>query len=659
MNIFSLSKPMTALLIAAALTLPLRAQQSAVPDPSADQPLPAPTPISLAEVDQMVSNLSPRAESSGLRDTGNGETTSSARSSDAAPSAPAPSSASSASPNAMVNLVNLLVSQHVITKEAGDGLIKQAEQEADAVRAQQASTEAAADRALAVQSAPVPTPTPAPVENSEDEVKVNYVPDVVKNQIRDEVTQDVLKQTRDEDFVAKDDIPDWVKHLRITGDLRVRYEGDFYPDSNAVGSFTNFNAINTGSGFVLGTLNPPQYNVDQDRNRFRFRARFGGEMDLGQNFTLGLRVGTGSDDSPVTENQTIGGANSAQGGYFAKYAIWLDRAFLKYEFSADALSAAFTVGRFDNPFLHTSMIWADDLAFDGLLAQVRYKVNDALTPFLVAGAFPVFNTDFNFSSDQSAKFSSEDKYLFAAQAGANWAINKDFNFKGAVAMYYFDNIEGKVSDPIPVASTADVGNTDDSRPSFAQNGNTYIALRDFTDPAPPAGSEIQYYGLATPFHDLAVTGQLDYSGFDPFHMWLTGEFVENLAFDRNAIINGGPASSPGPVNNFNGGDPTDFAGGNLGWMIKLNAGKVDLEQLWDWNVALSYRYVQSDATVDAFTDSDFGTPLTGTNLKGYTLGGNLALSQRVWLGLRWMSADAIAGPTFKNDLVQFDINAKF
>jgi len=27
--------------------------------------------------------------------------------------------------------------------------------------------------------------------------------------------------------------------------------------------------------------------------------------------------------------------------------------------------------------------------------------------------------------------------------------------------------------------------------------------------------------------------------------------------------------------------------------------------------------------------------------------------------VRWMSADSIAGPAFKDDIIQFDINAKF
>ena len=61
--------------------------------------------------------------------------------------------------------------------------------------------------------------------------------------------------------------------------------------------------------------------------------------------------------------------------------------------------------------------------------------------------------------------------------------------------------------------------------------------------------------------------------------------------------------------------------------------------------------------MDAFNDSDFG--LGGTNVKGYCVFGALALSPRVALGLRWMSANQVAGPTFQRDIFQFDFNAKY
>jgi hypothetical protein len=594
------------------------------------------------------------------------------------PDAPAQATPSQ---NVTINLINLMVKRNLIKKSDADDLIKQAEQEALSAREQAvvaqgraASTQAQNSAPDAEQTAATPgAPSPAvPADGDDDTVRVAYVPDVVRNQIRDEVKADVMKQAKDENWGAQDNTPEWVHRFHVNGDIRVRYEGDFFPDDNATGQFVNFNAINTGTPFNINgsPLLPPTYNNDQERDRIRLRARIGADIDLGEGFTAGMRVGTGSDNQPVSENQTLGGVNSStqdQGGDFSKYQIWLDRAFIQYEWGGKPEEDfTFAAGRFDNPFFGTSMIWADDLAFDGFVAKAKYQVTDGVTPFVTAGAFPVFNTDLNFgtnSTEAGQGYKSEDKWLYAAQAGTNWKIDKDFNFKGAVAYYDFDNIQGKVSDPIDQDVFSSVGSgyqgsTDDSRPLFAQHGNTYIALRDVQPGTlpPDTSPDYQYYGLATPFREVALTGQLDFSRFDPFHMALIGEFVDNVAFDRNAILNNGPAVAPGPQNNNNG---TSYAGGNLGYNVRLSMGKPSLEKLWDWNVNLTYRYVESDATVDGFTDADFGGPLVGTNLKGYIIGGNLALSKRIWTSLRWMSADAIAGPTYKNDLIQFDLNAKF
>jgi hypothetical protein len=585
--------------------------------------------------------------------------------------APVPAAAAPSS-NAMVNLINLLVGQHVITKEAGDGLIKQAEQEAASARAQVAVAQAAPAQAPGSEPGVPAAATPA----DDDTVHVAYVPDVVKNQIRDEVKADVMKQAQDEDWAAPDTTPDWVHRFHVTGDIRVRYEGDFFPDGNATGQIVNFNSINTGSPFDINTLTQksgllPTYNVDQDRDRFRLRARIGAGIDLGQNFYAGMRVGTGSDDQPVTENQTLGAA-SGQGGNFSKYQIWLDRAFIKYELGAQPdKDFSVSIGRFDNPFFSTSMIWGDDIGFDGFMARGKYQVADGVTPFLTAGAFPIFNTDLNFgtnSTEAGNGYESEDKWLYAVQGGTTWVINKDFTFKGAAAFYDFENIQGQVSSPISQDEFAALGtnfngDTDDSRPSFAQHGNTYIALRNVVlDPAlavPPAATATpvyEYFGLASKFQELALTGQLDYSYFDPFHISLVGEYVDNLAFDRTGIENEGPAILPGPQNNNDG---SSFAGGGMGYDVRLNLGAPAIEKLWDWNVNLAYRYLQSDAVVDAFNDADFGGYLTGTNLKGYILGANIGLSSRVWAGLRVMEADSIAGPPLSVDTIQVDLNAKF
>lgn len=566
------------------------------------------------------------------------------------------------SQNVTINLINRLVQRGVLSKEDASELIKQAEADAATARAQAEADAGAAAQAAVAQVAASQLPPPP----SDDSVRVTYVPEIVKQEMRDQIKQEVMDQAREENWANPRTLPEWTTRIKLFGDVRFRYEGDFYPADNSIGAgsdYWNFNSINTSTpyDYTSTTINPPYANKNQDRNRFRLRVRLGVETDLGQGFTAGIRLGTGDSNSPVSGNQSLGAANSAQGGNFSKYQIWLDRAFIKYDQGGQPdRDFSVTLGRFDNPFFSTSMIWADDLGFDGAVVQGKYQVAEGVTPFAVVGAFPVFNTDLNFATNNASKYASSDKWLYAAQIGTDWKITKDLDFKVAAALYYFQNVEGKVSSPFIPLSSQDAGNTDDSRPGFAQSGNTYIALRDIV-PDPVLNNngttnQWQYFGLATPFHELAVTARLDYNHFEPVQISLISELVDNLAFNRSAIENNGPPQLRGPVNN-NNSTTGAFEGGDKAWNISLRAGSAALEKFGDWNVGLGYRYVESDAVVDGFCDSDFGGG--GTNLKGYTIYGRLALTPRVWLGLRWMSADSIAGPTYKDDVVQFEVNAKF
>lgn len=610
------------------------------------------------------------------------------------------------STNPTVNLINLLVKRGVLSKAEAAQLIKEANDEAAAAQAtaaqlaetqkqtqaaaaaaatqaatQIAATQAAAKaaatqaaaaqataqqtaaaQAAAVHAASVAQAAGKPVPPGA--ISVSYVPEVVKKQLREDVKNEVLAQAQSEGWAAPNQIPDWVSRLHPYGEVRMRFEGDYFPKGNDNTGITNFNAINTGSPVDVSTqaLNtPPNLDDTEDRNRFRLRARAGVSSNLGDGWTTDFRIATGETDQPVSENQSLGAANNVQGGNFSKYAVWLDRAYIKYEpWKGDVNDPSFTVGRFDNPFFSTNLIWWEDpIAMDGGILQDKYKVARADTLFATIGAFPVYNTFFNYSTNQpstSSNLESTNKWLFAGQAGDEWQINKDFKLKFGGAYYYFDNISGRQSDPCTVNSSADVCDTDALRPSFAQHGNTYMELRNIIPTATNGfGTEdqFQYFGLAAKFHELAFTSRLDYSHFDPLHIAFDGEFVDNLGFDRNAI-------SAVAVNNLAGtsnGSVGPYAGGNIGYFLRMTVGAPVLAKRWDWNVNVGYRYVESDAVVDAFNDSDFA--LGGTNVKGYTIAGNLALSPNVWLMLRWMSSDAVAGSPYSIDIIQADINARF
>ena len=529
------------------------------------------------------------------------------------------------SQNLTINLIRRLVQRGVLPQSDADDLIKLAEEDTAAAKAEA-------------------TAQPAPVAS--DTVRVTYVPEFVKKQIREEVKQEVLAQAREERWAAPRSFPEWVSRYTLFGDLRLRGEGIFYPSGNDnTGAFPNFNAINSGAPFdVAGTVFSPQNNVDRDRQRERIRARLGADIDLGEGYTAGVRLATGENNSPVTTNQSLG----ASGG-FNKYAVWLDRAFLKFR----SENWSVTAGRFDNPFFSTQMIFDDDLGFDGVAASAKIMRGEKLKPFATFGAFPVFNSSLNFSSIQPAKFKSQDKFLLGGQVGSDVQVSKDISARVGAAYYYFQNLAGKLSSPFTPINAQDNGDTDETRPAFAQTGNTYFPLRNIVPNVLNnfgTINQFQYFGLAAPFHELALSGRLDYNGLEPVQVSLAGEWVNNLAFHRGAIRRKA-------VNNLGARGAGDFVGGNNGWNFDFKLGTAALAQRGDWSVSLGYRYLESDAVVDGFTDSDFGNG--GTNLEGFTLGGAYALSRRTWIGLRWMSTNSIAGPRYKNDILQFDFNGKF
>jgi hypothetical protein len=142
---------------------------------------------------------------------------------------------------------------------------------------------------------------------------------------------------------------------------------------------------------------------------------------------------------------------------------------------------------------------------------------------------------------------------------------------------------------------------------------------------------------------------VDLAHFDPVHIILTADYVKNTAFNRDEIRrNTGIALTDGK---------------DYGYLYKLAVGMPKLEKRHDWQATFAYRFLGSDATIDGFTDSDFG--LGGTNMKGYTLGLSYAVDQNAWLNLRWLSAESIdsfslvPSQRYAVDVLQADINARF
>jgi hypothetical protein len=109
------------------------------------------------------------------------------------------------------------------------------------------------------------------------------------------------------------------------------------------------------------------------------------------------------------------------------------------------------------------------------------------------------------------------------------------------------------------------------------------------------------------------------------------------------------------VNNIGNND--HYEGGDTGYTMKVTLGQLVMQKAWDWNVFLTYRYLQSDATLDAIDDSDFH--LGGTNAQGYIVGSSVGIAHNTWLQLRYFSSEAVSGPHFGVNTVYLDLNSRF
>ncbi|AZC37319.1 putative porin [Pseudomonas chlororaphis] len=540
----------------------------------------------------------------------------------AAPAAP--------SENATINLIRLLVQQGVLKQEQADGLIAQAEREAQ--QARQANT--------AVAAGPAATP---------GDVRVQYVPAIVRDQIRDQVKAEVMATAKQENWAQPNTFPDWVSRISFDGDIRLRDESRYYSGSNS-NEIVDFAKLNDKGPYDVNPNSssnlPPLLNTREDReNLFRLRARLGMKAQVAENWTAGIRIGTGSDNNPVSTTQTLGGG-------FGKKDIWLDQGYLTWKATDDL---TLTGGRIANPFFSTDMLYSTDLNFDGVAAIFNHKLNRDWGLFGTVGAFPVEYTNDTSTSNGFDKEESDNKWLYGAQIGANWAINGNHRLKGALAYYRFDDIEGQRSSACEPWAGAPGCDTDGSRVAFMQKGNSVFLLRDITpNPLNPAATpQPQFVGLASEFNLLDLNLVWDADLPENFKLRSQANYIHNLGYDEGEMRK---RSAGQIVNNLDSNG--ELESGANAWMVQFTLGNsLELAKQGDWNLFAGYKYIQPDALPDGFNDSSFH--LGGTNAKGYFLGGNYGLAKNVFATGRWLSSEAVYGAPFDIDVLQLEINTRF
>lgn len=139
-----------------------------------------------------------------------------------------------------------------------------------------------------------------------------------------------MATAKQENWAQPNTFPDWVSRISFDGDIRLRDESRYYSgnNSNEIVDFARLNDkgpydVNPNSSSSL----PPLLNTREDReNLFRLRARLGMKAVIAPQWTAGIRIGTGSDNNPVSTTQTLGGG-------FGKKDIWLDQGYLTWKAS--------------------------------------------------------------------------------------------------------------------------------------------------------------------------------------------------------------------------------------------------------------------------------------------------------------------------------------
>lgn len=536
------------------------------------------------------------------------------------------------SENATINLIRLLVQQGVLKQEQADGLIAQAEKEAR--QARQAST------ATAVAAGPAAAP---------GDVRVQYVPAAVRDQIRDQVKAEVMATAKQENWAQPNTFPEWVSRISFDGDIRLRDESRYFSGNNS-NEIVDYAKLNDSGPYDVNkntnTKLPPLLNTREDReNLFRLRARLGMKAVISPEWTAGIRLGTGNDNNPVSTTQTLGGG-------FGKKDIWLDQGYLTWK-TTDYMTL--TAGRFANPFYSTDMMYSGDLNFDGVAAIFNHKLNSDWGLFGTLGAFPVEYSPDTATTNGFDKDESENKWLFGGQIGADWKINRSNSLKGSMAYYHFGDIQGERSSPCSPWAGQPACDTDGTRLAFMQKGNSVFLLRDITpNPATPGLTpQPQFVGLASKFNVLDLNLAWDSELPEDLKLRSQTNFIHNLAYDKGEMLK---RSEGQIVNNLN--SDGQFESGGNALLVQFTLGSaLEMRKKGDWNVLAGYKYIQPDALPDGFNDSSFH--LGGTNAKGYFIGANYGLDKNIYASARWLSASEVYGAPFEVDVMQLELNTRF
>jgi hypothetical protein len=317
---------------------------------------------------------------------------------------------------------------------------------------------------------------------------------------------------------------------------------------------------------------------------------------LGSGDTKGIYTATGN---PLSQNSTLGDNFSDKG-------VYIDLAYGKWSPIHNATwQLSTTVGKMENPFQFTPMVFDQDLTPEGGAIQGNYTINDQHSIAFTAAGF-VLDEEQN---------STRDPFMYGGQV--MWNAKWTPKWSSSLGVGAFEILDD---------SQLTTGNT-----ALINYGNTRYL---FTPPGGGTPTSNLRYNFTPFIADASVTYTLDsfpmYNGAFPIK--LQAEFMDN----------------PGAPD-----------GQNKGYWVGFTLGKSGTKKTWD--ISYRYEYLESDAWYDQLVDDDnvafysgnmpnyqtstAGGYVGGTNIKGHLVKFNYSLTDSLTFSCSCFINDLISGNT--------------
>jgi hypothetical protein len=393
------------------------------------------------------------------------------------------------------------------------------------------------------------------------------------NELREEADKNFS-----EAYSVKSGMPDWVTALKFNGDFRGRFE-----------------------------QNNAESDLYHTRDRFRYRVRFGVTASMIDNFDIGFRLASGNPQT-VTGGTLVGGqpitANTDLGSLESRKFVWVDNAFARWTplNNADWMASA-VIGKFDNPFQLSNMIYDYDIEPEGGALQLSRNFCDIHVLKGVAAFFVLDEINQGVGTVPSIN-PEHDPFLYGGQMWleSHWATNFDTSLGVAVMNIAYKDSLSALAQP------------------FYNSGNTRLT------------NGVLKYNYNPIIGTAAATFWLDqvpfYSGRFPIK--LLGEYMVNPAAPAN----------------------------NTAWRSGIDIGRGARKNTWE----IFYRYqdLEADSWFDAMVDDDNGAFYAagnpqlvgtgkasgwfgGTNVRGHLVQFNYFFTDYLNFAFTWYRNDLIIG----------------